>query len=85
MERHRPAPNFGNGIGALWLRQNYAARRAGLVVRQDPTVLAPVFHELATNAAKYGALSVPGGHLTISWRPSGDIILIEWVEPAARQ
>ncbi|HEY5217513.1 MAG TPA: hybrid sensor histidine kinase/response regulator, partial [Pseudolabrys sp.] len=45
-----------------------------------PSVLALVFHELATNAAKYGALSSHSGRLEISWRSSGDRIAVDWVE-----
>ena len=44
------------------------------------TVLALVFHELATNAAKYGALSSSTGRLEISWRASGERIALDWVE-----
>ncbi|MFM5918276.1 MAG: CHASE3 domain-containing protein [Novosphingobium sp.] len=41
-----------------------------------------VFHELATNAAKYGALSVPGGRVRIAWRGGhgGEPLQIEWRE-----
>lgn len=39
-----------------------------------------IFHELATNAAKYGALSVPEGRLTISWERSNDRLEIHWTE-----
>ncbi|WP_407293713.1 HWE histidine kinase domain-containing protein [Stutzerimonas zhaodongensis] len=50
--------------------------------------LALVFHELMTNAAKYGALSVPKGLLTVSWRLiEGAGLIIEWNEsggPAVR-
>ena len=42
--------------------------------------LALVFHELATNAAKYGALSVPQGRLAIAWKIHGGAMEIEWAE-----
>lgn len=47
------------------------------------SVLALVVHEMMTNAAKYGALSVPEGKLAISWQltPSGNCEL-RWQESA---
>lgn len=46
--------------------------------------LAMILHELATNAAKYGALSVAGGRLEVAWQPRptgvGQVIRLEWIE-----
>lgn len=42
--------------------------------------LAMVLHELATNAAKYGALSRHGGHVGIDWRLTGDRLDLDWQE-----
>lgn len=44
------------------------------------TNLALVVHELATNAAKYGALSVPGGRVRISWAAPKDKLALSWEE-----
>lgn len=44
------------------------------------TPLALIFHELATNAAKYGALSVPQGRISLHSRRDGDMLRITWAE-----
>jgi CheY-like chemotaxis protein len=41
-----------------------------------------VFHELATNAAKYGSLSVKQGELRIEWTLSSDALHLTWTETA---
>jgi two-component sensor histidine kinase len=42
--------------------------------------LSMVFHELATNSAKYGALSAPGGRVELTWKrdPVTDNLLFTW-------
>jgi len=46
--------------------------------------LGMTFHELATNAAKYGALSVPEGCVVVEWRleqtPAGPALTLDWTE-----
>jgi len=42
--------------------------------------LALIFHELATNAGKYGAFSSPRGLLQVSWSVSDDRLNITWDE-----
>ena len=42
--------------------------------------LALIFHELATNAGKYGAFSSPRGLLQVSWSVSDDRLTISWDE-----
>lgn len=42
--------------------------------------LALIFHELATNAAKYGALGVEGGSVAVRWWIDGEDLVIAWAE-----
>jgi two-component sensor histidine kinase len=39
-----------------------------------------IFHELATNAAKHGALKLSRGEVSISWKLESSTLRIEWVE-----
>lgn len=61
----------------------------GVQIEGPPVELAPndalsfglAIHELATNAAKYGALSVPTGTVAIKWRLVGEELAeVEWLE-----
>jgi PAS domain S-box-containing protein len=47
--------------------------------------IAMVLHELATNAAKYGALSLPDGQVSVNWdfrtnKAAASVLKIEWCE-----
>jgi two-component sensor histidine kinase len=42
--------------------------------------LALAFHELATNAAKYGAFSVPSGSVQVTWRSRDGQLELRWIE-----
>ena len=58
----------------------HGAGDGALQISGPPVMLKPqaalfitlALHELSTNAAKYGALSVPGGRVAVSWVITGD-------------
>ena len=50
--------------------------------------IAVTLHELATNAAKYGALSVAGGEVELKWSHADGLLELRWTEaagPAVRE
>lgn len=84
-----------NGVGLAEIIEQALGpfRSAGqVVVRDGPEIglrpqaslaLAMILHEMATNAVKYGALSVPAGQVAVSWTlESGEEqrVAIEWIE-----
>lgn len=67
--------------------QPYVGGDRRLVLEGDPVVLDPqpavnlalVFHEMATNAAKYGAYA-GGGEVAVRWAERDGMIELDWVE-----
>jgi two-component sensor histidine kinase len=52
-----------------------------LLEPETAQTMAVVLHELATNAAKYGALSVATGHVRVKWSLEADgSIVVRWTE-----
>jgi PAS domain S-box-containing protein len=75
------APHAGSAPQRVVLRGEDVVLRPRAVL-----TLAMAFHELSTNAAKYGSLSAPGGRVEIRWQPLRDAetgaaqLRIDWEE-----
>jgi two-component sensor histidine kinase len=55
-----------------------------MLTAAEVQAVAKVLHELVTNAAKHGALSISGGHVSVNWdrKPNGDgaNLMLVWQE-----
>ncbi len=67
-------------IGALGA-DRFETSGPDLELAPEPALhLALVLHELVTNAHKYGALSVPGGRVALTWGLSDALLSMQWIE-----
>ena len=73
------APFRGQGAGRL-----HVAGEPAVLEPATALAVAMALHELATNAAKYGALSVPEGCVQVRWRihqqADDDRLHLDWIE-----
>lgn len=66
-------------LGAAEGRVRIAGPKTALPPR-TALAMSMAFHELGTNALKYGALSRPGGRVELSWTVSGAEVTLSWIE-----
>ncbi|WP_308914844.1 PAS domain-containing protein [Jannaschia sp. LMIT008] len=50
------------------------------IPREAVTPIGLILHELATNALKYGAFSLPAGSVSVEWTQEDDTIVLRWTE-----
>ncbi|HZV05960.1 MAG TPA: HWE histidine kinase domain-containing protein [Gemmataceae bacterium] len=50
------------------------------LTQRGTNVVALILYELATNASKYGALSMDAGRLSVAWSSEGGLLTVNWVE-----
>ncbi len=76
------------------VRDELAPYEEGRTSIDGPSVILPpekaqsvalTLHELATNAAKYGALSSPQGCVEIRWQLQGNMLMLDWLEQGGPQ
>lgn len=73
------APYLGAHVGSE-VRRAVIRGPEVILGENSATGLALVFHELTTNAAKYGSLAEEGGSIEIGWTVKGDKLLLQWSE-----
>ena len=64
-------------------RYRLLGREEVRVAPRAAVALGMALHELTTNAAKYGGLSIPAGEVAVTWRVApalGRHLRIEWIE-----
>ncbi len=75
LEPFRPAdPARCKLAGPTVRMSNQAAQTFGMAI-----------HELATNAAKYGAFASPSGRLVVGWSVDGEALSLDWRETVPRR
>ena len=87
-ERAEENAGFQNLLEAVFAPYLDKKRQDQVSIQSEPLTLtdtglsstALIFHELATNAAKYGGLAVPNGQIRVVARRCGDNIEIRWRE-----
>jgi PAS domain S-box-containing protein len=72
----------GESMSVLATPDRYSLTGPAIHLRPQHTQPASMLiHELATNASKYGALSVQGGRVAISWTADEDgAVTLDWME-----